>query len=86
MSKSLGNVISPEDIIKKYGADILRLWVASSNYNEDLKISYESLDRQSENYRKIRNPIRFIIGNLKDWDPNEKVEHNELPELERYQA
>ena len=43
-----------------------------------------SLDRQSENYRKIRNSIRFILGNLKEWDPNEKVEHNELPELERY--
>ena len=84
MSKSLGNVISPQDIVKKYGADILRLWVASSNYNEDLKISFESLDRQSENYRKIRNSIRFILGNLKEWDPNEKVEHNELPELERY--
>ena len=83
MSKSQGNVISPREVIKKYGADILRLWVASSNYSEDLKISFESLDRQSENYRKIRNSIRFILGNLKDWNPGEKVEHNQLPELEK---
>ena len=85
MSKSLGNVISPDDVVKKYGADILRLWVATSNYNEDLKISYESLNRQTEIYRKIRNTLRFLLGNLKNWDENkEKVKHDELPELEKY--
>ena len=70
MSKSLGNVISPFDIIKDYGADILRLWVASSDYNEDIRISPEILTRLSEAYRKIRNTIRFILSNLNDFDPD----------------
>ncbi len=84
MSKSMGNVISPEDVINKYGADILRLWVATSNYNEDLRISYESLERQTETYRKIRNSLRFLLGNLKDWKKEEEIPHKELPELEKY--
>ena len=71
MSKSLGNVISPSEVIKKYVADILRIWVANSNTNEDVKISFENLERQSENYRKIRNTIRFILGNMKNWDGKE---------------
>ncbi len=83
MSKSLGNIISPNDVIKKYGADILRLWVATSNYNEDLKISYESLERQAETYRKIRNCIRFLLGNLHSWDFSEVVIHEDLPPLEK---
>jgi isoleucyl-tRNA synthetase len=70
MSKSLGNVISPFDIIKNYGADILRLWVASSDYNEDIRISPEILTRLSEAYRKIRNTVRFILSNLNDFDPD----------------
>ena len=69
MSKSLGNVISPQDIIKDYGADILRLWVASSDYNEDIRISPEILSRLSEAYRKVRNTVRFILSNLYDFDP-----------------
>ncbi len=84
MSKSEGNVISPEDVIKKFGADVLRLWVATSNYKEDLRISFESLERQSEIYRKIRNSLRFLLGNLKGWQNSEKVEHDKLPPLERY--
>jgi len=68
MSKSLGNVISPQDIIKDYGADILRLWVASSDYNEDIRISKEILTRLSESYRKIRNTLRFILSNLDDFN------------------
>ena len=83
MSKSLGNIISPNDVIKKYGADILRLWVATSNYNEDLKISYESLERQAETYRKIRNCIRFLLGNLHSWNFSEVVIHEDLPPLEK---
>ena len=83
MSKSLGNIISPSDIIKKYGADVLRLWVATSNFNEDLKISYESLERQAESYRKIRNCIRFLLGNLNSWNFSEVVEHKKLPSLEK---
>ena len=65
MSKSLGNVIAPEDILKKYGADILRIWVASSNYAEDLRIDYSILDQHAESYRKIRNTFRYLLGNLK---------------------
>ncbi len=87
MSKSLGNVIAPEDILKKYGADILRIWVAGSDYAEDLKIDYGILEQHAESYRKIRNTFRYILGNLKDsyedLDFN-KVEINELDELEQY--
>ena len=68
-SKSLGNVISPMDIINKYGADILRLWIASSDYQDNVKISNEILSQISESYRKIRNTARFILGNLYDFDP-----------------
>ncbi len=87
MSKSLGNVIAPEDILKKYGADILRIWVASSNYAEDLRIDYSILDQHADSYRKIRNTFRYLLGNLND-DFNEiKLEDldvNKLPELEQY--
>ncbi|MDD2703383.1 MAG: isoleucine--tRNA ligase [Candidatus Omnitrophica bacterium] len=69
MSKSLGNVISPAEIIKDYGGDVLRLWVASSDYNEDIRIAKEILARLSEAYRKIRNTSRFILSNLFDFDP-----------------
>ncbi len=72
MSKSIGNVISPQNIIKDYGADILRLWVVSSDYNEDIRISSEILARLSEAYRKIRNTARFILSNLFDFDPNKQ--------------
>ncbi|MDD3374830.1 MAG: isoleucine--tRNA ligase [Candidatus Omnitrophica bacterium] len=68
MSKSLGNVMSPLDIIKNYGADFLRLWVASSNYNEDIRISKEIMDRLVDAYRKIRNTARFMLSNLFDFD------------------
>lgn len=70
MSKSSGNVISPFEIIKEYGADILRMWVASSDYNEDIRISPVILTRLSEAYRKIRNTVRFMLSNLYDFDPN----------------
>jgi len=70
MSKSLGNVIAPNDIIKNSGADILRLWVASSDYNEDIRISQQILQRLSEAYRKIRNTAKFILSNLYDFDPD----------------
>jgi len=73
MSKSLGNVISPQEIIKDYGADILRLWVAASDYNEDIRISKEILTRLSEAYRKIRNTIRFILSNLYDFHPDKDM-------------
>ena len=87
MSKSLGNVIAPEDILKKYGADILRIWVASSNYAEDLRIDYSILDQHAESYRKIRNTFRFLLGNLNDSFESmdlSKLDVNKLPELEQF--
>ena len=87
MSKSLGNVIAPEDILKKYGADILRIWVASSNYAEDLRIDYSILDQHAESYRKIRNTFRYLLGNLNDnfeLIDYEKINIRDLPELEQY--
>lgn len=85
MSKSLGNVISPQDIIKEYGADILRLWVASSDYNEDIRISKEMLARLSEAYRKIRNTIRFILSNLYDFNPNsDRVDYEEFKKIDKW--
>ena len=87
MSKSLGNVISPEDILKNYGADILRVWVASSDYAEDLRIDKNILIQHAESYRKIRNTFRFMLGNLKDnftKQDFEKININELEELEQY--
>ena len=84
MSKSLGNVISPKEIINKYGADILRIWVASSNYNEDIKISFENLKRQSEGYRKIRNTLRFLLGNLNAQDIESEFNYNNIPDIEKF--
>ncbi len=87
MSKSLGNVIAPEDILKKYGADILRIWVASSNYSEDLRIDYSILDQHADSYRKIRNTFRYLLGNLNDnfeMIDLEKIDLNKLPDLEQY--
>ena len=85
MSKSLGNVISPQDIIKDYGADILRLWVASSDYNEDIRISPEILSRLSEAYRKIRNTAKFILSNLYDFNPDvDKVRYRELKKIDKW--
>jgi len=87
MSKSLGNVIAPEEILKKYGADILRIWVTSSNYAEDLRIDYSILDQHSESYRKIRNTFRYLLGNLNDTFDEIKLENikiEKLPELEQF--
>lgn len=85
MSKSLGNVISPLDIIKDYGADILRLWVASSDYNEDIRISPEILARLAEAYRKVRNTIRFILSNLYDFNPDtDKVDYRHLERIDKW--
>ncbi len=87
MSKSLGNVISPEEILKKYGADILRIWVASSNYAEDLRIDHEILNQHADSYRKIRNTFRYILGNINDLKQEikfDELEINSLNELEQY--
>ena len=87
MSKSLGNVIAPEDILKKYGADILRIWVASSNYAEDLRIDHSILDQHADSYRKIRNTFRYLLGNLNDNFEKidlDKIDTTHLPELEQF--
>ena len=87
MSKSVGNVIAPEDILKKYGADILRIWVASSNYAEDLRIDYSILDQHADSYRKIRNTFRYLLGNINDnfEEVNlEEIDIKKLPELEQF--
>jgi len=87
MSKSTGNIIAPEDVLKRYGADILRTWVAASDYSEDLRLDYSILEQHAESYRKIRNTFRFLLGNLKDQKMNfdlKSKEINNWPELERY--
>ena len=85
MSKSLGNGIDPQEIIAQYGADILRLWVASSDYHADVRISREILKQLSDNYRKIRNTARYCIGNLYDFDPDkDMVGNDKLEELDKY--
>ena len=87
MSKSTGNIIAPEDILKKYGADILRTWVAASDYAEDLRLDYSILEQHAESYRKIRNTFRFLLGNLKDKKIDFNLNSKEIqkwPELERY--
>ncbi|MDD4879497.1 MAG: isoleucine--tRNA ligase [Candidatus Omnitrophica bacterium] len=85
MSKSLGNVISPQDVIKTHGADVLRMWVASCDYYEDIRISKEIIERTSEAYRKIRNTARFILGNLFDFDPcKDRLAHKDLLEIDKW--
>jgi isoleucyl-tRNA synthetase len=85
MSKSIGNVIAPQEIIDKYGAEILRIWVASENYQEDLRISDEILKRLVDAYRRIRNTCRFILGNLTDFDlQRDAVANNDLLPLDRF--
>lgn len=85
MSKSLGNVIAPQNIIKQSGADILRLWVASSSYNEDIRVSNEILERLVDAYRKIRNTVRYLLGNLSGFDPDrDRVEYARLLELDQW--
>ena len=84
MSKSLGNGISPQDIIKEYGADILRLWVISSDFKSDVSISKDILKQISEVYRKIRNTARYILGNTCDYDPENPVAYEDLQEIDKW--
>jgi len=84
MSKSLGNVISPQDIIEKYGADVLRLWVSLSDYTEDLRIGNETMQQLSDSYRRIRNTFRFLLGNLEGFEKKEKIEFSKMPKLEKW--
>ncbi|CVK19879.1 isoleucine--tRNA ligase [Sporomusa sphaeroides] len=85
MSKSVGNTIYPQEVIKQYGADILRLWVASADYKADIRISNPILKQLAEVYRKIRNTFRYILGNLQDFNPDtDKVNYNQLMEIDRW--
>lgn len=85
MSKSLGNGIDPQEVIDQYGADILRLWVASSDYHADVRMSRDILKQLSEAYRKIRNTARFILGNISDFDPEkDSVELKDLHEIDKW--
>ncbi|MGE3914445.1 MAG: isoleucine--tRNA ligase [Hyphomicrobiaceae bacterium] len=83
MSKSVGNVVAPQEVIAKSGADIMRLWVASSDYADDLRIGPEILKTFSDNYRKIRNTLRWMLGTLAHYEPAKAVARAEMPELER---
>lgn len=85
MSKSLGNGISPQEILDQYGADILRLWVSSADYRQDMRISKEMFKHLAQNYLKIRNTARYILGNLEGFDPKtDMVAYNDLCELDRW--
>ncbi len=85
MSKSAGNVVAPQDVIKRSGAEILRLWVAAQDYRDDLRISQEILNHLIEAYRKIRNTCRFLLSNLYDFNPERhRVPYEELSELDRW--
>lgn len=85
MSKSVGNVVGPQEVIQQYGADILRLWVTSADYKSDVRISKGILKQLAEVYRKIRNTFRYILGNLNDFDPaKDRVSYENLLEIDRW--
>ncbi|TVP93933.1 MAG: isoleucine--tRNA ligase, partial [Roseinatronobacter sp.] len=84
MSKSLGNTIAPQAVIDEYGADILRLWVAQSDYTADLRIGKEILKGVADSYRRLRNTLRFLLGNLDGFNDAERVDPTDMPELEQW--
>jgi len=85
MSKSLGNTVDPNQVCKQYGADILRLWVASSEYTADVRVSDNIIKQNAEGYRKIRNTFRFLLGNLSDYNNDkDRIEYNQLDEVSQY--
>ena len=84
MSKSIGNTIVPEKIVQQYGADILRLWVAQTDYTNDQRIGAEILKGTADSYRRLRNTMRFMLGNLAGFSEDERVEAADMPELERW--
>lgn len=85
MSKSLGNVVAPQEVIERYGAEVLRLWVAAEDYRDDVRISEEILARLAEGYRRIRNTCRYLLGNLFDFDPRtDAVPYDQLQEIDRF--
>ena len=84
MSKSLGNVVAPQKVIDQLGADILRIWVVSADYSEDLRISDEILKYQADSYRRLRNTLRYLLGNLAGFSDDERIDVTDMPELERW--
>ncbi len=85
MHKSIGNVIYPDDLIKQYGAEIIRMWVAAEDYRDNIRLSKEIMQRLVEAYRRIRNTCRYILGNLHDFDPEKQiVPYNNMEELDRW--
>ncbi len=84
MSKSLGNTIVPEEVIRQYGADILRLWVAQTDYTADQRIGPEILKGVSDSYRRLRNTMRFMLGSLADFSEADRIDATEMPRLERW--
>ena len=84
MSKSLGNTIVPEEVVKQYGADILRLWVAQSDYSADQRIGPEILKGVADSYRRLRNTMRFMLGSLHDFNETDRIDPADMPELEQW--
>ncbi len=85
MSKSVGNTVTPQDLLPKYGAEVLRLWVAAEDYTQDIRLSFEILDRLVDAYRRIRNTFRFLLGNLGDFDPaRDRQSYARLEEVDRW--
>jgi isoleucyl-tRNA synthetase len=84
MSKSSGNALSPQDVIKQYGADILRLWVVGTDYTEDPVFGPETVKQMADIYRRLRNTLRYLLGALNDFDESERVAPDAMPELERW--
>ncbi len=84
MSKSIGNVIAPQEVIKEFGADILRLWVLASDYTSDISVSKNIMKQVSEVYRKMRNTARYILGNISDFDVNKPVKYEDLQEIDKW--
>ncbi len=84
MSKSLGNIVSPQDVVNTNGADILRLWVVASDYSEDLRIGPEIIKHHTDIYRRLRNTLRFLLGNLNGFHDGERLPEAEMPELDRW--
>lgn len=84
MSKSLGNGIDPDEIISVYGADVLRLWVSSEDYRNDMRIGMDMLKQISDSYRRIRNTFKFLIGNIADFSENDKVSYKDLSDIDKW--
>jgi len=85
MSKSLGNFVSVEDVLKRFGGDIFRLWVSSVDYRQDINLSFSLIDHLSNGYRRIRNTFRYLLGNLHGFDPAaDRVDHSQMPEIDRW--